>query len=157
MVDHFFVRNWFILVPNRHGDSTWLGQIFTDWTKRPSCLIILLTWTPIGLGWWGFYIYRLLEQSCAFSTELNTGPMHLLRYGYTVTPKLHSCCWILKGGFIMSGFCRVISLKNAAYFGRLSYEFAFADFLTPLALRRAGGVFCVRILEAIAQCQVTPQ
>ena len=50
----------------------------------------------------------------------------------------------------MSGFCRVISLKNAAYFGRLSYEFAFADFLTPLALRRAGGVFCVRILEAIA-------
>ena len=34
--------------------------------------------------------------------------------------------------------------------GGFHTEFAFADFLTPLALRRAGGVFCVRILEAIA-------
>ena len=36
-------------------------QIFVGWTKRPSRLIIMLTWTSIGLGGWGGYIDRLLK------------------------------------------------------------------------------------------------
>ena len=48
--ERFFVAKLF---PNRQGNLMWPVQIFVGWTKRPSRLIILLTWTSIGLGGWG--------------------------------------------------------------------------------------------------------
>ena len=85
--------------------------------------------------------YRLLKQSRAFSTELNTGPMRLPRSKWTLTPASAPAVGYSGAGFLVAGLCvlcRVLGMAKILKFLCLlvaillsllgsSYEFGYSN------------------------------